>query len=64
MSKLKDIDVPHFLRKLTFLIEFGITGEEHAQALALLNIGEQQDKRVLISLAIHGLEWPHHAGAK
>ena len=64
MPKFKYIDIPHLLHEFSFLVELGITGEEYAQALAFLNIREQQDKRVLISLAIHGLEWPHHAGAK
>ena len=64
MPKLKDIDVSHFLRKFTFLIELGVTGQQHAQTLSLLCVGEQQDERVLVALAINGLEWPHHAGVK
>ena len=64
MPQLEHIDIAHFLDKLALLIELGITSEERAQALTLLSVGEQQNKRVLIALAIHGLEWPHHAGAK
>lgn len=64
MPKFKDIDIPHLLHEFPLLVELGITGEKYSQALAFLNLREQQDKRVLISLAIHELEWPHHASAK
>ena len=60
MSQLKHIDIAHLLYKLALLIEFGITSEEHTQALAFPSIGEQQDKRVLIALAIHCVKRPHH----
>lgn len=53
MPQLEHIDIAHRLHKLALLIELGITGEEHAQALAFPSIGKQQDKRVLIALAIH-----------
>ena len=42
MPKFKDIDIPHLLHEFPFLVELGITGEEHTQALAFLNIREQQ----------------------
>lgn len=41
MPQLEHIDITHLLYKLAFLIELGITSEEHAQALAFLSIGEQ-----------------------
>lgn len=64
MPQLEHIDIAHRLHKLALLIELGITGEEHAQALAFLSIGEQQDKRVLIALAIHRVKRPHHTSPK
>ena len=64
MSQLKHIDIAHLLYKLALLIEFGITSEEHTQALAFPSIGEQQDKRVLIALAIHCVKRSHHTSPK
>ncbi len=40
MPKFKYIDIPHLLHEFPFLVELGITGEEHTQALAFLNIRE------------------------
>lgn len=64
MPQLEHIDITHLLYKLALLIELGITSEEHTQALAFPGIGEQQDKRVLIALAIHRVKRPHHTSPK
>ena len=64
MPQLEHIDISHLLYKLALLIELGVTSKEHAQALAFLSVGEQQNKRVLIALAIHRVKRPHHTSPK
>ena len=64
MPQLEHIDIAHLLYKLALLIELGVTSKEHTQALAFLSVGEQQNKRVLIALAIHRVKRPHHTSPK